>query len=567
MEAQMKKSFRFLLTSIFILFLGVDAFSQSHEMYLPAPTQATYINQIIVGDTLQNGSRADTDRVYVLQRGGVWFYNGTINSIGWAVRIKAEDGPGPKPIIYASVASGESTVASNFIDAEGDVYLKNIVVNGIFDLDTAYTDFTYGSATTFVLYAVAGNYSMVVDSCVFANASSAELKIQAAIRSIRSTNNIFTNYGVIPVSDVGNGRAIELRNVSCDTLYVVNNTFVNGFDRVIRHIASTGRIQNVVFDHNTIINDAGTYGVIALGLVGPKVEIRDNLFVDPMVSASDTVAQRQYDFAENGESFSSAFPAKSKQVWIYSQKADSGFVTNYDILDNYWYNTPQIQAVWAQMKSQYDPLLKPAPILTNLIASQVADTSTAFMKLDTISFANTPKPMVGFAKWFLTPVADGGSGEYNSGGNFVPQDRRTTIYYRDTMNCSYSTSSPAYTGASNGFPAGDLNWFPDKLRSWEQLTDIRSVGNITPAKYSLEQNYPNPFNPSTIIRFSIPEANRVSLKVYNLLGQNVATLINENLNAGSHEVSFNAENLSSGVYFYTLQSGTFTLTKKMILMK
>lgn len=561
----MKKIFHFFIISIFILALAINVYPQSHEMYLPAPTEATYINEIIMGDTLSDGSRVDPDRVYVLQRGGVWFYNGVISNTGWDVRIRAENASGSKPVIYGVVATGQSEVPNYFIRAEGNVFLKNIVLNGIFDLDTAYTNFTYGAAGSLVIYQVAGDYSMVVDSCVLANAYSSELRISAAIRSIRATNTIFANYGDYPRGDVGNGRAIELRNVSCDTLYIVNNTFVNGYDRVIRHIASTGRLKNLTFEHNTILNIAGTYGVIALGLVGDEIKINNNLFVDPMTSGSDTVAQRQYDFKENGEIFSPDFPDKVKQAWIYSQKVDSGYVTNYEIKNNYWHETSEIKAVWDEMKSQYRPLLKPAPQLTDYITSKLSDPSSAFIELNDISFTEAPKPMADYVRWFLSP-APVGSGEYNSGGDFKEQDRRNTIYYRDTMDLSYSTSSPAYTGAEGGFPAGDLNWFPDKKAEWEVfVTDVSE--NYTPNNFSLRQNYPNPFNPSTKIVFSLGKPAFTSLTVYNILGQKISVLLAKELSAGTHEVDFDASNLSTGVYLYTLQSGNNIAVKKMMLIK
>ncbi|HVO73704.1 MAG TPA: T9SS type A sorting domain-containing protein [Ignavibacteriaceae bacterium] len=85
--------------------------------------------------------------------------------------------------------------------------------------------------------------------------------------------------------------------------------------------------------------------------------------------------------------------------------------------------------------------------------------------------------------------------------------------------------------------------------------------------YKLSQNYPNPFNPSTKITFSIPEAGLVSLKVFNILGEEVATLLNNEMKTGVYEVDFNAANLSSGIYFYTIKANSFTATKKMMLIK
>jgi hypothetical protein len=88
-----------------------------------------------------------------------------------------------------------------------------------------------------------------------------------------------------------------------------------------------------------------------------------------------------------------------------------------------------------------------------------------------------------------------------------------------------------------------------------------------PADYSLSQNYPNPFNPSTKIEFRIPKAGLVSLKIYDLLGREVKTLVSEEMKAGNYTISFDASSLSSGIYFYTLNTGEFISTKKMVLLK
>jgi len=88
-----------------------------------------------------------------------------------------------------------------------------------------------------------------------------------------------------------------------------------------------------------------------------------------------------------------------------------------------------------------------------------------------------------------------------------------------------------------------------------------------PNIYTLEQNYPNPFNPTTNINFSLPESGFVTLKVYNTLGAEVKTFISNSMSAGNHSVEFNAQNLPSGIYFYTLNSNNITITKKMLLLK
>jgi hypothetical protein len=88
-----------------------------------------------------------------------------------------------------------------------------------------------------------------------------------------------------------------------------------------------------------------------------------------------------------------------------------------------------------------------------------------------------------------------------------------------------------------------------------------------PSKYALSQNYPNPFNPSTTIEFALPAESYTRIKVYNLLGAEVATVLERVLPAGNHSIPFNAAGLPSGLYFYTMNAGSFTATRTMVLMK
>ena len=108
---------------------------------------------------------------------------------------------------------------------------------------------------------------------------------------------------------------------------------------------------------------------------------------------------------------------------------------------------------------------------------------------------------------------------------------------------------------------------------WKRaLTEITSVaGNQAsgwnPAGFALSQNYPNPFNPSTTIRYALPQSSHVSLTVFNTLGQLVATLVNGEVGPGEHAVTFNASNLSSGVYFYRIHAGELMKTKRLLLLR
>ena len=150
------------------------------------------------------------------------------------------------------------------------------------------------------------------------------------------------------------------------------------------------------------------------------------------------------------------------------------------------------------------------------------------------------------------------------------------------IDLSY-TDANLLTAGLGVFPLGDLGWFPTQLATWkaQRATEMAAIQNKLdvsyvvgvateqelPETFQLQQNYPNPFNPSTVISYSIAKAGNVTLKVYNMLGQEVATLVNGYQAANTYNVNFNASGLSSGVYLYELRTGSNVIIEKMVLMK
>jgi hypothetical protein len=156
------------------------------------------------------------------------------------------------------------------------------------------------------------------------------------------------------------------------------------------------------------------------------------------------------------------------------------------------------------------------------------------------------------------------------------------------FNTQTNTWSTLGTGSSNGvsggsvyalavvgnevYVGGSFTWAggvsANRVARWiGGATNVEPISIDMPSTYLLQQNYPNPFNPSTTILFSIPTSEFVTLKVYDVLGREIATLVNENLSAGSYSYNFDAKNLTSGVYLYKLQAGKYSETKKMMLIR
>ena len=127
-----------------------------------------------------------------------------------------------------------------------------------------------------------------------------------------------------------------------------------------------------------------------------------------------------------------------------------------------------------------------------------------------------------------------------------------------TVNQLVSYGDSTYAATNNGLYI--------LTRTAVPVTSVQHAANV-PMSYALFQNYPNPFNPSTTIRFQLATKSRVTLKVYDILGREVETLVDGALDTGLHQVSFEASRFASGVYFYRIQAGSFAATKKLILLK
>jgi hypothetical protein len=125
------------------------------------------------------------------------------------------------------------------------------------------------------------------------------------------------------------------------------------------------------------------------------------------------------------------------------------------------------------------------------------------------------------------------------------------------LQSQYKTGSPYNSG---------YQIIPRSLNDIILVTGITPISSNVPDKFSLSQNNPNPFNPSTDIRYSVKENSLVTIKVYNVLGKEISTLVNENLTPGTYQVSFAGSNLSSGVYFYTLYSNGLRMDSKRMLL-
>ena len=215
----------------------------------------------------------------------------------------------------------------------------------------------------------------------------------------------------------------------------------------------------------------------------------------------------------------------------------------------------------------------PVPGIITDIDGQTRDPQYPYMGADE---ANVPVPVELLSFTYALDMNDvllswSTATETNNKG-FEVQRRSagewTTIAFVDGNNSSASQSNYSYLDAD--LKSGTYSYRLKQVDYDGSFTYLELKSEVTigvPDEYSLSQNYPNPFNPSTTIRYSIKTGGEVTLRVYDILGNEVATLVNEVQEPGYYTVNFNGANLSSGVYVYTLESGEFSGVKKLLLMK
>jgi hypothetical protein len=155
-----------------------------------------------------------------------------------------------------------------------------------------------------------------------------------------------------------------------------------------------------------------------------------------------------------------------------------------------------------------------------------------------------------------------------------------SVVYTNNSGSTWTFSTPGHWGIFASLNAVTFSPVASPLNGWAVgdsglilhyrrtgVASLSGAGNSLPPAFTLFQNYPNPFNPATVIRYAIPARTHVILSLFNALGQNIATLVNGDIDAGNHEIRFDGTNLATGVYFYRIQAGGFVQTRKLLLLR
>lgn len=472
--------------------------------------------------------------IFVLERDGFYFNQGVIN-INVPITIRAAEGEGKLPLVQQAPKE-DATFDGQHFQVSANATFENIHINGF---QTSRTD-----ATGRAIRLGAENIRLVVDGCVFERFWLRTIDLNAQNGSvIHYMNSIHLWDG--REDRIDNGRFLDTRGSSVDSLIVVNNTFLNCNDRFIRNMGLPGILNYVKFDHNTFYGNIG-YRPAFQFRTTKELVFTNNIVANVGLLGTDTLSNRT-DEIDYDEPFA---------ICVFTVTGTDTLGTTIDMKNNVVFNETRFTDLFAANPDS----VQQAPWF-NKQWEDLITVSEAVIN-EELSFVKAPSLDSLVAE--LENYIAGGTTWSNTG--FIT---RTEVLAFEEVDMSYGTSAAAYTSADRGFPVGDLNWYPELKTLWEEggTVDVKEISKVVPEHYSLEQNYPNPFNPTTNIQFSVPIAGSYSLKVYNLIGQEVATLLNEEISAGVYNVNFDASELTSGVYAYTISGNNFTQTKKMILLK
>lgn len=541
----MLKNLLTLLTiSIIILSQNFLYAQGEHELIVP---EDQTLNQTIADDVDGSGARLDLDRIYVLKRGTTYYIDGSIANIGYPLRIYAEEGDGDMPQVKLLASPFSGNYPFVFVWMNNDVTLKGIAISGIPDDDDTY-------CWNSVVFVEASGFDLNIDGCVFANVSGQMVRTNLPLSVLKVTNTTLGNIGFISTSSFGTGKGIDFRAGSVDSAIFINNTWVNIQDRLIRHRNSEAALNYFEFRNNSVLVSMSYDGLFELGAVGEKVIIEDNLFVDAYTFGRDTTDAARLEehnghgeYEDDGIHFKMVIIATDPPVDSISTTE-----TQFRIRNNYLSYTQEQKDWWGTRDIQ-----EPYP-LTTRITNALSNPDNALIREDDLAITERPALPLDLMNWYYDVA-----GKERITTPDHDYDRKSLDWMINTVNGQYPTTSAAYTGATDGQMVGSRMWWPGFVVGVED-----NVTSPVPSEFNLEQNYPNPFNPSTTISYALPEKANVTVKIYDILGSEVASLVeNKEQNAGNYDVKFNANSLTSGIYFYTLNTGNFVQTKKMILLK
>jgi len=552
---------RLFLTNLLLLLFASMLFAQSADtVYVPAnnPDGSPYYDSIIelvVADTNSTGEQLHS--VYKLERGQFYILNKAI-TLRNAVEIVADppipnDPANTPPKIMSNINEDGGTSTGSLIITFADITLKNIWLSGI---DLGGVNHGWGNRGALLV-----NDSLVTvnidglwcDWNSWSAFGSDQPGTKWFINNMHARNEQnegdqwttflfwFENAGTIDTFVVTNTSYFQSNSFFIFPPSVVKYLSINHctFANTYKWPFHQTQWLNAKFTNNIFFN-AG-----ALGLTTAQSESQDPDGLMYGLINVDTLTANQ----AGGDTLFSPYTIPENErivevknnLWYYSSDVE-GYFTAHDTL---------LLPLWMNERTQ--AMFDDDATWPGLVAENNWNQDPMFNDFTDLSVAT------GKLTQAITDIQAGNTHAWDWDGDQTSDPE----FYKILIQYPTAENFRSYSGlvGTDGNPLGDLSYYP------AELVGVEAIGEEIPTSFELNQNYPNPFNPTTTVEFSIPDAGEYKLDVFNILGQSVAQLINKDLQAGNYKSTFDASNLSSGLYFYKLSGKNVNITKKMMLLK
>ena len=533
------------------------------------------------------------ERVYELQSGGLYplrnlpatYPNRTTVIVGSDPTMVVNNrSPVSSPPLICNWDLGFSSTQG--IGVLGDLVIKNCAIV-CWSLNDGFQGMTFAGT-------VSPNLHLLFDNDVFEHARWVFVVIPTSLCDVTFRNCYFVNMNGLPSRQ--NGGVLDCF-ASLDTLLVENCTHIMA-QGILYHLRSYP-FKRVIFNHNTFVNCTGSV-VMDLGYQS-FTSLTNNIFINSSIQPYPRI-----ESIDPGEQDLDWLPMGLVNVYPDSADVANGTLRKFFVHDNLAYWDPYLDDMnrildsnhvngvtrWqSQMivaNARTDSMFKHLGRYTaNQYKYLTMDTWKNMMPTFTRPmnlFSTVSGDVLFNLKAFALATVDTGA----VGRNAVLPDWRLVNVGADKraypdwpipIDLSYSDAD-LHSAALGGFPLGYLNWFPTQKAAWLAQRDaeyanlnnpyaipVGGIANAAPERLKLDQNYPNPFNPTTGIRYQVPGFSKVRLTVYDVLGRQLAILVDEKKAPGAYEVKFDGSSLSSGIYLYRLETGGHAIVKKMALIK
>jgi hypothetical protein len=545
-----------------------------------------YVNTQIAADTLANGTHDPAKKVYRAEKGQIYAFDGTL-FINFDLTILGPDNTWIKnqtaPPVFLQIPAGSAAGRDMMnLRAGGSVRIKNVIIDG--NLSNGQL---VGAAVI-----NAGGYKMIFDNCAFGEIMYFTSRNQAKVDTLSYTNCLFINM-VRKASTPFNGMLTRV-DAACTNFIFENNTSVNS-SRLFGNGGEFFTSKNIEV-HNTFLN---------MQVIGHELHWYESLQANNIY----------YNWAYRGRNLKTNGYESGFTTWdfYYTVKNKLDSISLYQGI-NALYLDPAFPDYW---NTKINPLVAKdsLKIIPNYLWGAGVDTTVTndanfkigknYWQFDP-QFTKNPSKVDSMCAWDnyywagtlgFTGIKSWPDWRSDLVVSFTA-DGQPVLNWPPKWDLTYANATLKKAG-TDGLPLGDLNWYPSSKATYlanrnayiaalrDSMVHAKSLyipGNDASAKitggtsvnkregvardFELSGNYPNPFNPTTTFTFNLAESEKISLKVYDVLGQVVKTVFdNKAHTAGAHVVTIDMADCGSGVYFTVLSAGSHKLIRKITLMK